>query len=108
VTQRTKDRLDIALQFVKLVGVPTTILAVILWWIGAATDRLHDPVLVPTITAHTQFLKSTVETQERQASALEKLTDTRVQQTQILEEIAAGQREILMHIGRPGRQGAAQ
>lgn len=94
MTQHTKDRLEIAIQFIKLVGVPTGVLAVILYWVGAATDRLHDSVLVPTITAHTQFLKATVETQERQAEALEKLTDTRVQQTQILEEIAAGQREI--------------
>ena len=108
MTQHTKDRLELAIQFIKLVGVPTGILAVILWWIGAATDRLHDSVLVPTITAHTQFLKSTVETQERQATALEKLTDNRIQQTEILEEIASGQREILTHIGRPGRQGAAE
>lgn len=99
MTQHTKDRLEMAIQFIKLVGVPTGVLAVILYWIGAATDRLHDSVLVPTITAHTQFLKATVETQERQADALEKLTDTRLQQAQILEEIATGQREIRAAIG---------
>ena len=94
MTQYTRDRLELGFQFVKLVGVPTFVLSVVLYWIGAATDRLHDSVLVPTVTAHSSFLKSTVETQERQADALEKLTDNRIQQTQILEEIAVGQREL--------------
>jgi hypothetical protein len=99
MTQQSRDRLELALQFVKIVGVPTAVLAVVLWFIGVATDRLHDSVLVPTVTAHTQFLRSTVETQERQAAALEKLTDNRVQQTEILEEIATGQRELRDAIG---------
>lgn len=108
MTQHTRDKLELAIQFVKVVGVPTAILSVVLWWIGAATDRLHDSVLVPTVTAHSQFLKSTMETQERQATALEQLTDNRIQQTQILEEIAAGQQEILSRIGQPSRQGAVE
>jgi len=108
VTQQTRDRLELGIQFVKVVGVPTAILSVVLWWIGAATDRLHDSVLVPTVTAHSAFLASTTKTQERQADALEQLTDNRVQQTKILEEIAAGQQEILSRLDRPHRQGAAE
>jgi hypothetical protein len=108
MTQYQKDRLELGLQFIKLVGVPTFVLSVILYWLGAATDRLHDSVLVPAMTSHTQFLKATVETQERQAVALEKLTDNRVQQTQILEEIAAGQQEILERISPRRAVGAAE
>lgn len=108
MTQHTRDKLELAIQFVKVVGVPSAVLGVVLWWIGAATDRLHDSVLVPTVTAHSAFLRSTMETQERQATALEQLTDNRVQQTQILEEIAAGQQQILSRLGHPIRQGAAE
>lgn len=108
MTQQTRDRLELAIQFVKVVGVPTAVLSVVLYWIGAATDRLHDSVLVPTVEAHSAFLQSTMQTQERQAEALEQLTDNRSQQTKILEEIAAGQQELLSRIGRPSRQGAAE
>lgn len=94
MTQQTRDRLELGLQFVKVVGVPTAILAVVLWFIGVATDRLHESVLVPTVTAGVQFLKATTETQGRQAEALEVLAASKEHTTQILHEIAEGQRDI--------------
>jgi hypothetical protein len=107
MTQYQKDRLELGLQFIKLVGVPTFVLSVILYWLGAATDRLHDSVLVPAMTSHTQFLHATVETQERQAATLELMAESREEQTQILREISDGQREILERISPRHAVGAA-
>ena len=71
---------DAACRAAERFGVPVVILAAILWMGREAASSLHETVLVPIIRSHTEFLEETRRTQK--------------QQSEILQEIAIGQREI--------------
>ncbi len=99
MTQRQAEILDAVGKFSARVGVPACVLAAVLGMIWTASSTLHESVVVPVVTAHTEFIAATQKTQERQAETLEAMASAREQQTQILHEIAEGQREIHKLIG---------
>jgi hypothetical protein len=74
------------------IGIPAGVLAVILWMFYSASATLHDTVVVPVVESHTEYLKTTSET-------LRSLAETQGRQAETLQEIAAGQREIISRIG---------
>lgn len=80
--------------FVKDVGLPGAILAGILWWLHKATSVVHATVVQPVVKAHTDFLKTTQDNQDRQSRALEVLASGKEQTTEILHQIANGQKDI--------------
>lgn len=74
------------------IGIPAGILAVILWMFWQASATLHETVVVPIVESHTEYLKQT-------SATLRSLGETQVRQAETLQEIAAGQREIISRIG---------
>ncbi len=74
------------------IGIPAGVLAVILWMFWSASATLHDTVVVPWVQSHTEYVQATSET-------LRVLAETQGRQAETLQEIAAGQREIISRIG---------
>jgi hypothetical protein len=77
------------------IGIPAGILAVILWMFWQAAASLHSTVVVPIVESHTEYLQQT-------SATLRSLGETQVRQAETLQEIAAGQREIITRIGSAG------
>jgi len=77
------------------IGIPAGILAVILWMFWQAAASLHSTVVVPIVESHTEYLQQT-------SATLRSLGETQVRQAETLQEIAAGQREIITRIGSSG------
>lgn len=80
--------------FVKDVGIPGAILTAVFWWLHRATSVIHSTVVQPVVEAHTDFIRTTQENQDRQSRALEVLASGREQTTAILHQIASGQKDI--------------
>lgn len=74
------------------IGIPAGILAVILWMFWQASATLHETVVLPIVESHTEYLQQT-------SATLRSLGETQVRQAETLQEIAAGQREIISRIG---------
>ena len=77
------------------IGIPAGILAVMLWMFWQAASSLHETVVVPIVESHTEYLQQT-------SATLRSLGETQVRQAETLQEIAAGQREIITRIGSAG------
>jgi hypothetical protein len=77
------------------IGIPAGILAVILWMFWQAAASLHSTVVVPIVESHTEYLQQT-------SATLRSLGETQVRQAETLQEIAAGQREIITRIRSAG------
>lgn len=77
------------------IGIPAGILAVILWMFWQAAASLHSTVVVPIVESHTEYLQQT-------SATLRSLGETQVRQAETLQEIAAGQRQIITRIGSAG------
>ena len=77
------------------IGIPAGILAVILWMFWQAASSLHETVVVPIVEGHTEYLQQT-------SATLRSLGETQVRQAETLQEIAAGQREIITRMGSAG------
>lgn len=75
--------LDAAQRF----GVPVVVLAAVLWMTREAATSVHNTILVPIVTSHTEFLESTRET-------LHEIGKTQTQQAETMKELAIGQRDI--------------
>ena len=69
-------------------GVPVVILCVLLWMVREAAVGLHTTVVSPVVESHAEFLKQT-------STTLREIGTTQQQQAVTMEEIAAGQREII-------------
>lgn len=107
MTQRQAEILQETGRFIAKVGAPTAILLIMLFMFWKAAHSLHESVVIPVVSAHTEFIHATQLTQARQAATLEAMAAGRQQQTEILHEIAEGQREIQEAINRGG-QGEAK
>ncbi len=77
------------------IGIPAGVLAVVLWMFWTACSSLHETVVVPIVESHTEYLQQT-------SATLRSLGETQVRQAETLQEIAAGQREIITRIGSAG------
>jgi hypothetical protein len=81
---------------VRQVGVPTAILAAILWMLREAGGEVHRELLVPAVRAHTQFLDVTQQSLSKLAEAQEEQAKAQSEQA----EAHARQAEALLEIGR--------
>ena len=94
----TRSQLDSILgsvgTFFAKVGIPAGVLVMLMLMVWAAASTLHESVVVPMVETTTDFIRATQKTQERQAETLEAISDGKDQQTEILQEIAAGQKEL--------------
>jgi hypothetical protein len=85
--------------FFNAIGIPAGMLLLIVtgggYMIWAAASSIHHSVVVPYVTAHTEYLQQTSET-------LRALSNTQARQTETLQEIASGQRDIHEAIKRLG------
>jgi len=88
VTDETKQSLiDAACRIAERFGVPVVILAAVLWMAREAATSVHQTIVVPMVTSHTEFLETTRET-------LHEIGKTQTQQAETMKELAVGQREI--------------
>ena len=101
------DALEPFGRFMNQVGIPAGVLLMILWMIWSAGATLHKTVALPVVSSHLEYLSASKTTQQRQAATLELMAESREEQTQILREISAGQREILERISPRHAVGAA-
>jgi hypothetical protein len=97
--QEWVDFIDVVFKAAREFGFPTVVLAALGYWLHQVAKALHSTVVIPVVTAHTEFIASTQQTQERQATTLDAMASGRVEQTQILREISEGQRDIQRSIG---------
>lgn len=78
--------------FLNVIGIPAGMLVFIFWMFWQAAASLHSTVVVPIVESHTEYLQQT-------SATLRSLGETQVRQAETLQEIAAGQREIISRIG---------
>lgn len=78
---------EIGVRLVERIGVSAAILAAFLWLAREAATSLHSSVVVPIVKSHTEFLDTTSKT-------LVELSQTQRQQSETLQELAIGQRDI--------------
>lgn len=98
MTQRTSDLIDVSIRVAREFGFPVLMLAVVMWCFREAATALHRTVLVPVVESHTEYLQQT-------SATLRSLGETQVRQSETLQELANGQREIQQAIGRIGAAG---
>ena len=85
--------IDTLLRIAERFGVPVVLLAVLLYCGREAAIAIHSSVVEPVVKSHVEFLESTQHTME--------------QQSETLQELAKGQREIQQVLARPANtQGA--
>lgn len=94
MTREEFGRVDVAFKAVREFGFPTVMLCLLMGGLWVVGGRVHDSVMVPLVSTHTEFMKATKETQSRQADALEALTESRDAAVELLENIAASQDQI--------------
>lgn len=94
MTREEFGRVDVAFKAIREFGFPTFMLTLLLGGMWVIGGKLHDSVIVPLVSTHTEFMKATKETQARQADALEALTESKDTAVEILENIAASQDQI--------------
>ncbi len=84
---------DTLLRIADRFGVPCVVLAVLMFFGREAAIAIHSSVVEPVVKSHVEFLESTQHTME--------------QQSETLQELAKGQREIQQVLARPANtQGA--
>jgi hypothetical protein len=84
--------IDTLLRIAERFGVPVVLLAVLLYCGREAAIAIHSSVVEPVVKSHVEFLESTQHTME--------------QQSETLQELAKGQREIQQVLARPARTDA--
>lgn len=87
MTSAERSALDTVLRIGERLGVPLLILVALLWMAREAGTALYSGAVVPVVQAHTQFLESTQDT-------LDRIGETQDRQTNVMQEIVTGQREI--------------
>lgn len=87
MTANEKTVLDVVLRIGERLGVPLLVLVAVMWMGREAGSVLYTTAIVPLVEAHGRFLEST-------AHNLEEIGTTQRQQTQTLQEIASGQKEL--------------
>jgi septal ring factor EnvC (AmiA/AmiB activator) len=87
MTSAERSTLDTVLRIGERLGVPLLILVALLWMAREAGTALYSGAVVPVVQAHTQFLESTQDT-------LQRIGETQDRQTNAMQEIVTGQREI--------------
>ena len=95
MTQRVSDSIDIAIRFIRQVGVPTAILAAILWMLREAGGEVHRELLVPAVRAHAEFLDVTQNSLAKLADAQEEQAEAHAKQAAALIEIGRTQETVL-------------
>ncbi len=85
--------LEACIRVAERFGVPVVLLAVGIWMTREAAIAIHSSVVEPVVKSHVEFLEATKHTME--------------QQSETLQELATGQREIQQVLARPANtQGA--
>ena len=79
--------IDTLLRIADRFGVPCVLLAVLLYCGREAAIAIHSSVVEPVVKSHVEFLEATQHTME--------------QQSETLQELATGQREIQQVLARP-------
>jgi hypothetical protein len=88
VTDETRQSIiDAACRIAERFGVPVVILAAVLWMAREAATSVHQSIVVPMVSSHTEFLETTRET-------LHEIGKTQTQQAETLRELAIGQKDI--------------
>ncbi len=88
MTDETKTQVfEAAVRMVERIGISAAILGAVLWMAREAATSLHSSVVVPIVNSHTEFLETTSQT-------LVELSQTQRQQSETLQELAIGQRDI--------------
>lgn len=85
--EQKSQNYEIAIRLIERIGVSAAILAAFLWLAREAATSLHSSVVVPIVKSHTEFLDTTSKT-------LVELSQTQRQQSETLQELAIGQRDI--------------
>lgn len=93
MTQETSDKIDVGIRLLREFGFPCFVLCVVGWWVHMAAIAIHNTVVVPVISSHSEFLSATSET-------LKTLGETQERQAEALHDLAEGQREIQQVIGK--------
>ena len=90
MTDDTKQSmLEACIRVAERFGVPVVLLAVGIWLCREAAIAIHGSVVEPVVQSHVEFLEATKHTME--------------QQSQTLQELATGQREIQQVLARPAK-----
>jgi hypothetical protein len=84
--------LEACIRVAERFGVPVVLLAVGIWMTREAAIAIHSSVVEPVVKSHVEFLEATKHTME--------------QQSETLQELATGQREIQQVLARPARTDA--
>jgi len=85
--------------FLNAIGIPTGLLLLVVtgggYMIWSGVSALHETVLVPYVEANAEYLKQT-------SATLQSLGETQRRQSDTLQEIAVGQRDIHQALQRLG------
>lgn len=81
--------IDTLLRIADRFGVPCVVLAVVMYFGREAAIAIHSSVVEPVVKSHVEFLEATKHTME--------------QQSETLQELATGQREIQQVLARPSK-----
>jgi hypothetical protein len=84
--------LEACIRVAERFGVPVVLLAVGIWMTREAAIAIHSSVVEPVVKSHVELLEATKHTME--------------QQSETLQELATGQREIQQVLARPARTDA--
>ena len=95
----TDTTTEVALRVLERFGVPTALMAVMLYFCHSAAVSLSVHVLQPVVKAHMAFLESTSQTQESIGDSLSRQATT-------LSEIAKTQQDIYQAVVRPRGAGS--
>ncbi len=87
-----QSMLEACIRVAERFGVPVVLLAVGIWMTREAAIAIHSSVVEPVVKSHVEFLEATKHTME--------------QQSETLQELATGQREIQQVLARPARTDA--
>lgn len=87
--------IDIFVRIAREFGFPVVVLILVLWMLREASRALHNSVLIPAVTSHTEFLKTTQETLKTLSVTQQKQADAADAQADAMHEIARGQAKIL-------------
>lgn len=96
MTQTQKTILEVVLRIGERFGVPCLLMLAVLWMLREGAASLHHTVIVPVVSAHSEFLSSTQET-------LREIGRTQEKQAEAMQELAAGQQRIEHAVTAPPR-----
>lgn len=94
MTREEFTKIDVAFKAVREFGFPTVMLTLLLAGLWVIGGKVHDSVIVPLVSTHTEFMKATRETQARQADALETLSQSKDAAVGLLQSISESQDQI--------------